>query len=235
MGRNQSVLGIYQDRATVADAMAVLLGRGYRPADIAVLVAENSGSKDFGHEKRSKGLEGAAAGSAMGAITGAAVGWLVSSGTVSIASLQPLAAVGTLIAVLAAGGCGGAIGWVIGLFLGMGTSEYVAKRYAGRKGRGGILLSVHCDDRAWCTRAEKLLRDTGARSVSCAPEDAADFATSDKPRPSGPWQKSSRIGNAGETACATIANQQFAAQGAGIQPAGTSATGCSTDPEPFVT
>jgi hypothetical protein len=25
------------------------------------------------------------------------------------------------------------------------------------------------------------------------------------------WQKSSRIGNAGETACATIANQQFAA------------------------
>jgi hypothetical protein len=30
--------------------------------------------------------------------------------------------------------------------------------------------------------------------------------------PSSPWQKSSRIGNAGETACATIANQQFAAQ-----------------------
>ncbi|HXA49546.1 MAG TPA: hypothetical protein VNV86_04545 [Candidatus Acidoferrum sp.] len=29
---------------------------------------------------------------------------------------------------------------------------------------------------------------------------------------SSPWQKSSRIGNAGETACATIANQQFAAQ-----------------------
>jgi hypothetical protein len=37
-----------------------------------------------------------------------------------------------------------------------------------------------------------------------------------------PWQKSSRIGNAGETACATIANQQFAAQVGPIQPAGTS-------------
>jgi uncharacterized protein (TIGR03435 family) len=49
--------------------------------------------------------------------------------------------------------------------------------------------------------------------------------------PGSPWQKSSRIGNAGETAgetaCATIANQQFCgAGGAGIQPAGTSATGC---------
>ncbi|HXA50585.1 MAG TPA: hypothetical protein VNV86_09795 [Candidatus Acidoferrum sp.] len=31
-------------------------------------------------------------------------------------------------------------------------------------------------------------------------------------RASSPWQKSSRIGNAGETACATTANQQFAAQ-----------------------
>jgi hypothetical protein len=183
MGKNQSVFGIYQDRATVDDAMAVLHTSGYRPADIAVLLEENAGSKDFGHEKRTKGLEGAAAGSAVGAITGAAIGWLVSSGTVSIASLQPLATVGTLIAVLAAGGCGGAIGWMIGLFLGMGTPEYVARRYAGRKGRGGILLSVHCDKRASCTRAEKLLRDTGAGSVSCAPEAAADFAPSDKRRP----------------------------------------------------
>jgi hypothetical protein len=183
MGKNQSVLGIYRDRATVADAIAVLNAKGYRPADIAVMLPENTGAKDFGHEKRSKGLEGAAAGSALGAITGAAIGWLVSSGVVSIASLQPLVAVGTQIAVLAAGGCGGAIGWMIGLFLGMGTPEYVAKRYVGRKGLGGILLSVHCDDRAWCRRAEKLLRDTGARSISCAPEDMANFATSDKPRP----------------------------------------------------
>jgi hypothetical protein len=156
MGKSQSVLGMYQDRATVADALAVLRSSGCRPADIAALLAENTGSEDFGHERRTKGLEGAAVGAAMGAMTGAAIGWLVSSGTVSIASLQPLATVGTLIAALAAGGCGGAIGWMIGLFLGMGTPEY--------------------------TRAEKVLRETGASSVSCVPEAAADFATSDKPR-----------------------------------------------------
>jgi hypothetical protein len=183
MGYNHSVLGIYQDRAMVADAIALLRRKGYRLADIAVLLADNSGSKDFGHEKRTKGLEGAAAGSSLAAITGAAIGWLVASGTVSIASLEPLARVGTLIAILAAAGCGAAIGWVIGLFLGMGTPEYVAKRYAGRKGRAGILLSVHCDNREWGRRAEALLRDTGARDVSCAPEATADFGASDKPRP----------------------------------------------------
>jgi hypothetical protein len=183
MGHNHAVLGIYKDRAMVADAIALLRSKGYRPEDIAVLLPDNSGSKDFGHEKRTKGLEGAAAGSALGAITGAAIGWLVSSGTLPVASLEPLARVGTLIGILAAAGCGAAIGWVIGLFLGLGTPEYVAKRYAGRKRRAGILLSVHCDNRAWCTRAEALLRDTGARDVSCMMEATADFGASDKPAP----------------------------------------------------
>jgi hypothetical protein len=181
MGHNHSVLGIYQDRAMVADAISALCSKGYRPEDIAVLLPDNSGSKDFGHERRTKGLEGAAAGSALGAITGATIGWLVSSGTVAVASLEPLAHVDTLIAILAAAGCGAAIGWVIGLFLGMGTPEYVAKRYAGRKRHAGILLSVHCDNGAWRTRAETLLRDTGARDVSCMLEATSDFGASDKP------------------------------------------------------
>jgi hypothetical protein len=38
---------------------------------------------------------------------------------------------------------------------------------------------------------------------------------------SSPWQKSSSVENAGESACATTLDQQFAEQGgAGIQPAG---------------
>jgi hypothetical protein len=65
-------------------------------------------------------------------------------------------------------------------------SEYVAKRYAGRMGRGGILLSVHCDSSEWRQRAQKSLKDTGARSVSFASESAADYATTDKPTPRSP-------------------------------------------------
>ena len=60
-------------------------------------------------------------------------------------------------------------------------TEYVAKRYAGRIRRGGILLSVHCDSREWCDRAKKTLKDTGARNISSASEAAADYGTTDKP------------------------------------------------------
>jgi hypothetical protein len=186
MAKNTSVIGIYPDRTTVSDAIGVLHKAGYRPADIAVLSSDNQGSKDFAHEKGSKAPEGAAAGAAAGAVIGAGVGWLVATGVVAFPSLEPFTAVRPLTAVLAGAGVGGALGWLTGLFVGFRMPEYVAKRYAGRMGRGGILLSVHCDSTEWCARAQKSLQDTGARCISSASESAADYATTDKPTPREP-------------------------------------------------
>jgi hypothetical protein len=70
---------------------------------------------------------------------------------------------------------------MVGLLAGLRLSEYVAKRYAGRVRRGGILLSVHCDTREWSDRAAKTLKDTGARDIGSAAESAADYGTADKP------------------------------------------------------
>jgi hypothetical protein len=181
MAKNTSVIGIYTDRTTVSDAIDVLHKEGYRAADISVLSSDNQGSKDFGHEKHSKAAAGAAAGAAIGAVVGAALAWLVSIQTVAIPVLAPLAAAGPVVAALAGAGAGGALGWIAGLLAGLPVSEYVAKRYAGRIRRGGILLSVHCDSRKWRDRAEKTLKDTGARNISSASEASADYGTTDKP------------------------------------------------------
>lgn len=181
MARNMSVMGIYPDRTTVSDAVNVLRKTGYRATDISVLASDNPGSKDFGHEKRSKALEGAATGTAAGAVVGAALGWFVCTHPVTLPALGPLVAAGPVLAALAGAGAGGVLGWIVGLLAGGRLPEYVAKRYAGRIRRGGILLSVHCDSPEWCDRAQKTLRDTGARNVSSASESAADYGTADKP------------------------------------------------------
>lgn len=180
---NTSVFGVYPDRTAVNEAISMLGQAGYRRADIAVLAAENTGSKDFGHVKRHKGWNGAAGGSAVGAATGAVIGWMAATGVFALPALESLAGLAPVIAALAAAGFGGALGWVIGFYLGLGMPEYVATRYAGRTRRGGILLSVHCDDPHWSRRARQVLKETGALSVSCAPETAADFALADKPAP----------------------------------------------------
>ena len=181
MSKNTSVIGIYPDRTTVSDAINVLHKAGYRKTDISVLSSDNQGSKDFALVKRSKALEGAAAGAAVCAVVGAALAWFVSIHTATIAGLAPLVAAGPVLAALAGAGAGGTLGWFVGLLAGSGLTEYVAKRYAGRIRGGGILLSVHCDSQEWCNRAKTALKDTGARNISSASETSADYGTTDKP------------------------------------------------------
>jgi hypothetical protein len=181
MARNISVMGIYADRTTVSDAINVLHKAGFRATDIAVLSSDNQGSKDFAHEKRTKALEGAAIGAAAGGVIGVVLAWFLSVQGVNIAVLRPLATAGPVLAALAGGAVSGALGWIAGLAVGLRGTEYVATRYAGRIRHGGILLSVHCDSQEWCDRAEKTLKETGARNISSATEAAADYGTADKP------------------------------------------------------
>jgi hypothetical protein len=189
MAKNTSVIGIYPDRATVSDATDVLHKAGYRPTDISILSPDNQGTKDFGHEKHTRAPQGAATGAAVGAVVGAALAWFVSTQTVALPGLAPLVAAGPVLAALAGAGAGGTLGWIVGLLAGLSLPIYVAKRYAGRIRRGGILLSVHCDTREWCNRAKKTLKDTGARNISSAPEAAADYGTTDKPTERAPVQE----------------------------------------------
>jgi len=55
----------------------------------------------------------------------------------------------------------------------MGIPEYEAKRYEGRVKDGGILLSVHCDDSDWTSRAKDILERSGAEDVASAGEKGA--------------------------------------------------------------
>lgn len=181
MGKNTSVIGMYADRVTIADAMGVLHKAGYRAADVAVLASDDSGSKDFAHEKHNKAQAGAGVGAAIGAVIGGVLAWLDSNQSVTIVGLGPLVAAGPWLAAMAGAGAGGALGWIMGMLAGMGMTEYVAKRYAGRMRRSGILVSVHCDSPEWCERAKKTLKDTGARDISSAKESAADYGTTDRP------------------------------------------------------
>ena len=119
MANNTSVMGIYPDRTTVSDAISVLHKTGYRATDISVLASDNVGSKDFGHERRTKGAMGAALGAAVGAAAGASLACLVALRIVPAAGLDQLVAAGPSLAGIAGAGAGGAVGWLGGLVAGM--------------------------------------------------------------------------------------------------------------------
>lgn len=174
-GKNMAVFGIYNTRLAVENAVDSLKNAGFRNTDISVLMQENEGSKDFAMEKGTKAPEGAAAGAGTGAVIGGALGWLAGIGALAIPGIGPLLAAGPIVAALAGAGAGGALGGITGTLIGMGIPEFEAKRYDGRIRKGGILLSIHCDDNDWVRRAKDMLAQTGAEYISSTSEATGDY------------------------------------------------------------
>jgi len=181
MGKNTAVFGIYASRSAAEDAIDELRRGGFRVEDISVLLPENLGSKDIGTRKATKAPEGTAAGAGSGAVIGGTLGLLAGIGTIAIPGIGPLLAAGPIVAALAGVGAGGAVGGLAGALIGAGFPEYEAKRYEGRVSRGGILLSVHCDNSDWVKKAKEIVTRTGAEDISSTGESSADFAKSDRP------------------------------------------------------
>src|SRR5215467_4985609 len=185
-GKNTAVFGIYQTYNSVEGAVDALKSAGFRNTDISVLFPENVGTKDFAHEKGTKAPEGAATGAGTGAVIGGVLGWLAGIGAIAIPGIGPFIAAGPIMGALAGVGVGGAVGGLTGSLVGIGIPEYEAKRYEGRLKKGGILVSVHCDNSEWTRRAKDILERTGAEDVSSTGESSADFQKSDKPLPRDP-------------------------------------------------
>ena len=116
-GKNTAVFGIYPNRAGVESAVDALKAAEFRNSDISVLFPENTGTKDFAHEKNTKAPEGATTGAGTGALLGGGLGWLAGIGALAIPGLGPFIAAGPIMAALAGAGVGGAVGGLTGALL----------------------------------------------------------------------------------------------------------------------
>ena len=182
-GKNTAAFGIYRNETSLRNGVETLEHEGFRTTDISVLFPGNEGTKDFAHEKGTKAPEGATAGGGAGALAGGVLGWLAGVGAITIPGVGPFLAAGPIMAALAGAGVGATAGGLIGAVVGAGIPEYEAKRYEGLVKEGGILISVHCDNSDWTSKAKDILERTGAHDVSSTGEASADFAESDKPMP----------------------------------------------------
>ena len=168
----KSVWGIYSSRLAVETAIDRFRQAGFLSSDVSVLLPENLGPKELTTEKSTKAPEGVTAGAGSGVLIGGALGWLVGIGAFAVPGLGPFIAAGPLMATLAGLGVGGVVGGITGALIGAGIPEYEAKRYEGRLAKGGILVSVHCDNAEEVAQAKGLMERTGGEDVSVSTEEA---------------------------------------------------------------
>src|SRR5580658_1273024 len=103
-GGNTAVFGLYPDENEVAEAIGQLERTGFRTTDLSILLPENLGTKDLGHEKNTKAPEGAVAGGIVGAIIGGVLAFLMNSRTIPLPAdlfAQSMVSANPVLAVLA--------------------------------------------------------------------------------------------------------------------------------------
>src|SRR5437667_1147408 len=171
-GKNTAVFGIYPNRTSVESAVDALKTAEFRNSDISVLFPENTGTKDFAHEKNTKAPEGATTGAGTGGLLGGGLGWLVGIGALAIPGVGPFIAAGPIMAALAGAAVGAAAGGLTGALVGLGIPEYEAKQYEGKILKGNMLISVHTEDGDEVDRAKEIFKRESAQDISYTGEAA---------------------------------------------------------------
>jgi hypothetical protein len=166
----RSVFCIVHNRGQAETIVDRLKAAGFSNNDISVLFPDKTGSRDFAHEQNTKAPEGAVVGGATGAALGGVLGWLAGIGTLAIPGLGPLIAAGPIMAALSGAAVGGAVGGLAGALIGMGLSEFEARRYESKVQGGNILVSVHSEDSDETELAKGVFEECGAEDIAAASE-----------------------------------------------------------------
>ena len=156
-----------------------LRSAGFSDSDISVLFPDKGSTRDFAHKKETKMPEGASVGAGTGGAIGGTIGLLAGIGAIAIPGVGPFIAAGPIMAALGGGAIGAGVGGLTGALIGLGIPEYEAKRYEGKVKQGGILISVHSENRDETNRAKSIFKEEGAYDISSTGEAHADVKAQD--------------------------------------------------------
>ena len=145
--RKISVVGLFENRAELDEAISSLLTQGFRASDISVLLPDAQDTKQVvAREKHTKAPGGALVGATVGGAIGGALGLLAGLGAIAIPGIGQFIVAGPILAALAGAGVGGAVGSLAGSLVGLGIPELEAKRDESLFTRGGALSRVRADE-----------------------------------------------------------------------------------------
>jgi hypothetical protein len=161
----KTVTAMFDDATSAARAIDKVMALGVSRDAISVLMSEETRSRDFGIEAKTKAPEGAAIGAVTGGVLGAVVAGLAAVGSLAVSGVG-LVAAGPLVAALAGLGAGGAAGGVIGALVGLGIPEHEAELMASDIERGEILVGVEAADVNQADDVEEIFADSNAHSLA---------------------------------------------------------------------
>src|SRR5207237_3996550 len=116
------VVGVFDDRQAVRDAIAALKDAGFSAGDISVLMPDRDSAAEL-DDATAATSEVALGGAVAGGVLGGLTGWLIGIGSLAIPGIGPFIAAGAFATALSGAAIGAGVGAVGGALVGMGVPE----------------------------------------------------------------------------------------------------------------
>lgn len=164
----QNVVGMFETRAEAEAAIQRLRSGGVGVESISIAMKDDRQGGEPGLAEATGVHDMAEEGTAVGAVSGAAVGTLVglylAGATFLLPGIGAFVLAGPLAAALTGAGVGAASGGIVGALVGSGVPEHEAAHYLAGVQSGRIIVAAHVDDdRAADVR--RILNDEGSRQT----------------------------------------------------------------------
>ena len=160
---------------------------GFDSKKISVLLPDKTATKRFAHLHHTKVPDEAATlagagGLVVGAVVGAAFGWLASLGTINLPGGGFLVTAGPVLATLLGGAVGSALGGILGAIVGLEFSASELKRYERQLQEGQNLISVCAEETHEAKRARDIFQVLEALDKSSATHESMAQKSQDSSR-----------------------------------------------------
>jgi hypothetical protein len=167
--KKNAVFAIFFNEAQVEHALKDLRGAGFLPSEVSLLTPDHPGDQSFSSDQVTRIALGAEVGGGLGLFMGASAGLLAGLEAMWLPFMDGIhihPVVGAFVGAV----CGGLFGAGSGALVGIGTPGAPSDRYARYLEDGGILLSVHTENKERCETATKILEICGGSDLAVVNE-----------------------------------------------------------------
>jgi hypothetical protein len=162
------VIGVVATQVQAEAIVFRLHALGFSSHHISLLFPDERRTTAGARKRGVRAPNGAVAGGAVSL----ALGLLAGLGTLALPGLGPLIAAGPIMEALSAATVGATMGSVVAVLVGMGVSEYQAKRYEQRLRTGHVLVSVHTESAAERKQVFAMFKQLGAMDMGAQEEES---------------------------------------------------------------
>lgn len=177
----KTVLGIFNDRSDVEDAINKLQSKGFNPKDVSIVMKDQTEAHDIGNDTGASVAKGALTGVGTGAVVGGLAGFLAGTVLPGLGGLLIGGPIGAALglsgaaATTVSGAATGAVaGGLIGALMGFGLTHEEAEHYQTKVKEGAILVAVPArdDDVSYVTDVFDIYHASDVKAVSQTSEKA---------------------------------------------------------------